>query len=96
MNGNGCLEKLEFEEMLSKIGVFLSTQELRIVFENFDVNKDGSISFLELVRNLKVSNCHDSNLNGRKINCWYRMTCQQTDAQLLLKHGNKFLSERPA
>jgi Ca2+-binding EF-hand superfamily protein len=41
INGNGCLDKLEFEEFTRKMGVFLSTQELRVVFEAFDLNCDG-------------------------------------------------------
>lgn len=56
MNGNGCLEKLEFQEFLTSMGVFLSTQELRIVFENFDMNGDGQISYPEFLATLKVSN----------------------------------------
>jgi Ca2+-binding EF-hand superfamily protein len=30
---------------LLSMGVFLATQELRIVFENFDTNGDGMISY---------------------------------------------------
>lgn len=82
--------------MLSKIGVFLSTQELRIVFENFDSNNDGNISFIELVKVLKVSNCQNSNQNEWNINICFRMTCLQTDKQLSLRHGNKFLAEKTA
>ena len=38
------------------MGVFLSTQELRVVFEAFDSNRDGKISQQELRATLKVSN----------------------------------------
>jgi len=38
------------------MGVFLSTQELRVVFESFDTNCDGKISQQELLHTLKVSN----------------------------------------
>merc|ERR1712076_75156 len=31
-NQNGVLDKLEFEEMMSKLGVFLTRQEHRVVF----------------------------------------------------------------
>ena len=55
-NGNGFLEKLEFEEFLRKMGAFLSTQELRVVFESFDINRDGLISYQEMLETLRVSN----------------------------------------
>jgi Ca2+-binding EF-hand superfamily protein len=45
INGNGFLEKLEFENFLISMGAYLSTQELRVVFETFDMNKDGLISY---------------------------------------------------
>lgn len=35
---NGTLGKLEFEEFMSKLGVFLARQELRTVFDTFDKN----------------------------------------------------------
>ena len=54
-NGNGFLEKLEFQEFLISMGVFLSTQELRVVFDSFDTNSDGKISYPELLATLKVS-----------------------------------------
>lgn len=40
-NQNGTLEILEFEEFMSKLGVFLTRQELRTVYDHFDHNKDG-------------------------------------------------------
>ena len=49
------LDKLEFEEMMSKLGVFLTRQELRVVFDTFDANKDGNINWAEFVEGLKVS-----------------------------------------
>ena len=53
-NNNGVLDKLEFEEMMSKLGVFLTRQELRVVFDGFDVNKDGNIQWSEFIEGLKV------------------------------------------
>jgi len=35
-NKNGVLDKLEFNEFLTKLGVFLATQELRTVYDHFD------------------------------------------------------------
>ena len=37
------------------MGVFLARQELRVVFDNFDLNKDGNISYSEFVNALRVS-----------------------------------------
>ena len=39
---------------MSQLGVFLARQELRVVFDNFDQNKDGNISYSEFVNVLKV------------------------------------------
>lgn len=52
-NQDGVLNKLEFEEFLSKLGVFLARQELRVVFDQFDANKDGNICYAEFVNVLK-------------------------------------------
>ena len=49
------MSKLEFEEFMSKLGVFLARQELRVVFDHFDANKDGNIAYSEFVNVLKVS-----------------------------------------
>ena len=54
-NQDGVLQKLEFEEFMSQLGVFLARQELRVVFDNFDQNKDGNIAYAEFVNVLKVS-----------------------------------------
>ena len=40
---------------MSKLGVFLARQELRVVFDHFDANKDGNIAYSEFVNVLKVS-----------------------------------------
>ena len=40
---------------MSKLGVFLARQELRVVFDHFDANKDGNICYSEFVNVLKVS-----------------------------------------
>jgi Ca2+-binding EF-hand superfamily protein len=38
------------------MGIFLSTQELRTIYDNFDLNNDGGISYTELTHVLRVSN----------------------------------------
>jgi Ca2+-binding EF-hand superfamily protein len=45
----GYLKKDEFTKFLAKIGVFLTTQELRSVYDNYDLNKDGKIAYGEFV-----------------------------------------------
>lgn len=52
-DNSGTLSKLEFEEFLSKIGVFLARQELRVIYDCFDLNKDGQIQYSELVQSLR-------------------------------------------
>ena len=42
---SGALDKLEFEEMISKLGIFMTTQELTAVYNQFDRNRDGQISY---------------------------------------------------
>ena len=36
--------------MMSKLGVFLTRQELRVVFDTFDSNKDGNIAWKDLLK----------------------------------------------
>ena len=55
VNGDGVLDKIEFEEFTRQMGVFLTTQELRVVFDAFDLNKDGRVQYSELLTILKVS-----------------------------------------
>ena len=40
---------------MSQLGVFLARQELRVVFDTFDANKDGNIAYAEFVNVLRVS-----------------------------------------
>jgi len=58
-NQDGVLQKLEFEEFMSQLGVFLARQELRVVFDNFDQNKDGNIAYNEFVNVLKADMSND-------------------------------------
>ena len=48
------MEKLEFEEFLSKLGIFLARQELTAVYNAFDVNQDGKIQYDEFINVLRV------------------------------------------
>ena len=50
------MDKLEFEEMTSKLGVFMTTQELTCVYNHFDKNKDGHIAYEEFINAIRVSN----------------------------------------
>lgn len=58
-NQDGVLQKDEFEEFMSQLGVFLARQELRVVFDNFDQNKDGNIAYNEFVNVLKADMSND-------------------------------------
>jgi len=40
---------------LNALGIFLATQELRTIFDRFDLNKDAAISYAELITVLRVS-----------------------------------------
>lgn len=63
----GYLDKDEFTKFLSKIGVFLTLQELRSVYDRYDANKDGNIAygeFISLIRenmSEKRYQCHHTN-----------------------------------
>lgn len=48
-DNSGRLSKEEFEKLLSKLGVFLTTQELRAVYDTYDSNKDGHISYADFI-----------------------------------------------
>ena len=52
---SGHLDKLEFEEMCSKLGVFMTTQELTCVYNHFDKNRDGKIAYEEFINIIRVS-----------------------------------------
>lgn len=60
-SNTGSLDKQEFNEFLNKLGVFLATQELRTVFDKFDLNKNGAISYAELISVLR-NNISDDRL----------------------------------
>ena len=52
---SGTLDKLEFEEMTSKLGCFMTTQELTCVYNHFDKNRDGHIAYEEFINAIRVS-----------------------------------------
>jgi len=53
IDGSGQLDKVEFERFLTKIGMFLTTQELTVVFKNFDLNGDKQIHYIEFIEALR-------------------------------------------
>jgi len=40
--------------MLSKLGIFMTTQELTAVYNQFDKNRDGHISYDEFINTVKT------------------------------------------
>eukprot|EP01016_Furgasonia_blochmanni_P042888 TRINITY_DN5743_c0_g1_i10.p1 TRINITY_DN5743_c0_g1~~TRINITY_DN5743_c0_g1_i10.p1 ORF type:complete len:561 (+),score=190.53 TRINITY_DN5743_c0_g1_i10:73-1755(+) len=52
---NGYLDKNEFNKFLSKIGVFLTSQELTCVYQFFDQNGDGRISYAEFIQTIRTN-----------------------------------------
>jgi Ca2+-binding EF-hand superfamily protein len=53
VDGSGQLDKVEFEAFTRKWGMFLTTQELTVVFKNFDLNGDKQIHYREFVDALR-------------------------------------------
>eukprot|EP00331_Platyophrya_macrostoma_P029949 CAMPEP_0176456796 /NCGR_PEP_ID=MMETSP0127-20121128/31510_1 /TAXON_ID=938130 /ORGANISM="Platyophrya macrostoma, Strain WH" /LENGTH=527 /DNA_ID=CAMNT_0017846841 /DNA_START=40 /DNA_END=1623 /DNA_ORIENTATION=- len=53
-DGSGYLDQNEFTRFLSKAGIFLTTQELRSLYDLYDTNRDGNINyseFIQIIRN---------------------------------------------
>lgn len=53
VDGSGQLDKIEFESFTRKVGMFLTTQELSVVFKHFDLNNDKQIHYKEFVGALR-------------------------------------------
>ena len=53
IDGSGQLDKIEFENFMKKVGMFLTTQELTVVFKHFDLNGDKQIHYKEFVEALR-------------------------------------------
>ncbi len=54
MNRTGSLEKLEFEEFISKLGIFLARQELTTIYNSFGSPGDGLVAYQEFIGILRV------------------------------------------
>ncbi|CAD8068985.1 unnamed protein product [Paramecium primaurelia] len=82
-DNSGYLDKDEFQKFLSKIGVFLTTQELRAVYDKYDSNKDGNIAYAEFVNLIR------ENMSERRINVvrsTFAFLDQQRQGRLLLEN----------
>jgi len=44
--------------MCSKLGVFMTTQELTCVYNSFDKNRDGHVSYDEFINTIRVSHAY--------------------------------------
>jgi len=51
-NGNGSLDPVEFKYAMQDYGVSLTEQEISAIIKSYDSNKDGKLSFTELLRAL--------------------------------------------
>lgn len=51
---NGVLDKVEFSKLMSKAGIYLTTQELTCVYNFFDANKDGFINYVEFIQLIRT------------------------------------------
>lgn len=54
-DNSGHLDKAEFEKLLSQLGVFLTTQELRAIYDTYDLNKDEHIAYAEFVQFIRAN-----------------------------------------
>lgn len=57
-NGNGQLDRKEFDECLRSAGVFLPAADVSLLFRRFDITGDGNVSYDEFLRALKVGYPH--------------------------------------
>lgn len=55
IDGSGQLDKIEFESFMRKTGIFLTTQELTVVFRHFDLNGDKQIHYMEFIEALRCT-----------------------------------------
>ena len=49
-SGNGNLDPVEFKYAMQDYGVKFTEKEISAVIKNFDTNRDGNLSFEELIR----------------------------------------------
>jgi len=55
VNNAGKLNKDQFNKLLSTLGVFLTTQELRAVYDTYDINHDENIAYAEFIQMIRTS-----------------------------------------
>jgi len=49
------LSKVEFKKFLSKGGIFLTEQELREIYNQYDYHQDGQINYAEFIQYIRTS-----------------------------------------
>eukprot|EP01017_Pseudomicrothorax_dubius_P009760 TRINITY_DN13383_c0_g1_i9.p1 TRINITY_DN13383_c0_g1~~TRINITY_DN13383_c0_g1_i9.p1 ORF type:complete len:501 (+),score=153.03 TRINITY_DN13383_c0_g1_i9:30-1532(+) len=54
-DNSGYFDYAEFNKLLSKMGIFLTSQELTVVFREFDINQDGRINLAEFIQKIRSS-----------------------------------------
>jgi len=80
--------------MLYKLGVFLTTQELRIFFEYFDTDHDGGISLSELINTFKMFRETISASRLKAIRSTFNQLCNGSDKVAVMELGSKFVAEK--
>ncbi|OMJ67014.1 hypothetical protein SteCoe_35940 [Stentor coeruleus] len=79
-DNSGSLNRYEFENFLSKIGMFITTQEQSELFRYYDKNQDGQVSVVEFLQSLQDS------MSDR------RLSAVKAAFQFLDESGTGFLS----
>ncbi len=49
------MHKVDFKKFLSKGGIFLSEQELREIYNQYDYHRDGQVNYAEFIQYIRTS-----------------------------------------
>ncbi|EGR32326.1 protein kinase domain protein [Ichthyophthirius multifiliis] len=94
----GTLDKLEFENLIKIVAPALKNDEIDQCFDQFDINKDGNISFDEFVKALTVQEEGNNDLSvqkAKKIIGELRKTCKQNNIDTHIIFNNITKKKEP-